>query len=63
LLLLLLLFPLLSSLVSVSNDPIVVMVDVPPHAIAGSDGNHGDNCPAGGLASVGDTKELVSSVD
>jgi hypothetical protein len=41
----------------------VVIVELPPHAIAGSDGNHGDNCPAGGLVSVGETKELVSSDD
>ena len=27
-----------------SKDPIVVIVDVPPHAIAGNEGNHGDNC-------------------
>ena len=42
-----------------SIDPIVVIVDVPPHAMAGNDGNHGDICPAGGLVSVGDTKEAV----
>jgi hypothetical protein len=41
----------------------VVIVDVPPHAIAGNDGNHGDSCPAGGLISVGEIKELASSDD
>jgi hypothetical protein len=50
---------LLSLLLSLSIDPIVVIVDVPPHAMAGNDGNHGDICPAGGLVSVGDTKEAV----
>jgi hypothetical protein len=41
----------------------VVIVDVPPHAIAGSEGNHGDNCPAGGLVRVGETIELASEDD
>jgi hypothetical protein len=41
----------------------VVIVDVPPHAIAGNDGNHGDNCPADGLIGVEETNELVSSDD
>jgi hypothetical protein len=41
----------------------VVIVDVPPHAIAGSEGNHGDKCPAGGLVRVGEINELVSSDD
>jgi hypothetical protein len=31
--------------------------------MAGSDGNQGDNCPAGGLIKVGETNELVSSED
>jgi hypothetical protein len=58
---LLLVLPLLLSLLlSPSKDPIVLIVDVPPHAIAGSDGNHGDNCPAGGLIRLGETKEDVS---
>jgi hypothetical protein len=57
-------FLLLSSpLSSLSIDPIVVIVEVPPHAMAGNDGNHGDICPAGEFVSVGGTKELVSSDD
>jgi hypothetical protein len=54
---------LLSILLSLTFDPIVVIVDVPPHAMADNDGNHGDICPAGGLVSVGDTKELVDVDD
>jgi hypothetical protein len=54
---------LLSILLSLTIDPIVVIVDVPPHAMADNDGNHGDICPAGGLVSVGDTKELVDVDD
>jgi hypothetical protein len=37
----------------------VVIVDVPPHAIAGNDGNHGDiSPPEGGLVRVGDIKPV-----
>jgi hypothetical protein len=39
----------------------VVIVDVPPHPIAGNEGNHGDICAVEGFVSggVGDIKEPV----
>jgi hypothetical protein len=42
-----------------SIDPIVVIVDVPPHAIAGNEGNHGDICAVDGLVSVGETNDAA----
>jgi hypothetical protein len=40
----------------------VVIVEVPPHAIAGNDGNHGDISPLeGGLDKVGEIREPVEA--
>jgi hypothetical protein len=44
---------------SLSSEPTTLKVNVPPHAIAGIEGNHGERGPTTGAIEVGGINEVV----